>query len=141
MSQPAGTLLIAALFVAQISLSEPRIVAAQPQISGTWRGNSECVVKNSPCQDETNIYRFSEEAAKPGWFSGTGSKVVNGAEVSMGTLDWQYDAKTHILESKNPNGVFHFVVDGDQIEGTLLLSDGTIYRRIHLSKANDIRKN
>jgi len=134
MSRLAGTLLIAAVFVVQITVGKTQIVRVQSRISGTWRGNSECAVKNSPCHDETNVYRFSEVAAQPGWFSGTGSKVVNGKEVSMGTLDWQYDAKSHILESKNPNGVFRFVVGDDKMEGTLLLPDATVYRRIHLTK-------
>src|SRR5215469_6259102 len=134
MSRLAGTLLIAAVFVVQTTVGKTQIVRVQSRISGTWRGNSECAVKNSPCHDETNVYRFSEVAAQPGWFSGTGSKVVNGKEVSMGTLDWQYDAKSHILESKNPNGVFRFVVGDDKMEGTLLLPDATVYRRIHLTK-------
>jgi len=134
MSRLAGTLLIAAVFVVQITVGKTQIVRVQSRISGTWRGNSECAVKNSPCHDETNVYRFSEVAAQPGWFSGTGSKVVNGKEVSMGTLDWQYDAKSHILESKNPNGIFRFVVGDDKMEGTLLLPDATVYRRIHLTK-------
>ena len=130
MSRLSGTLVIFALFVVQIAVC----MTAQAQISGTWRGRSECVVKNRPCHDETNIYRYSEVAAQPGWFSGTGSKVVNGQEISMGTLNWQYDAKSHILESKNPNGLFRFVVDGDKMEGTLVLRDATVYRRIHLAK-------
>lgn len=134
MNRLAGTLLIAAFFVIQIAVDKTQIVGAKSQISGTWRGNSECVVKNGPCHDETNVYRFSEVAAQPDWFSGTGSKVVNGKEVSMGTLNWQYDAKSHILESKNPNGVFRFVVGDDKMEGTLLLPDATVYRRIHLTK-------
>jgi hypothetical protein len=126
--------LIAALFVVPIAVGESQAVGAASQISGAWRGNSECMVKDSPCRDETNVYRFSEVAAQPGRFSGTGSKVVNGKEVSMGTLDWQYDATSRILESRNPNGVFRFVVSGDKMEGTLLLPDATVYRRIHLTK-------
>jgi len=52
----------------------------------------------------------------------------------MGTLDWRYDAQSHILESNNPNGVFRFVVNDDKMEGTLFLRDATAYRRIHLTK-------
>ena len=134
MSRVAVTILISVYFVAQILPGKAQIVSAQSQISGTWRGNSECVLKNSPCHDETNVYRFSEVAARSGWFSGSGSKVINDKEISMGTLDWQYDAKNHILESNNPHGVFRFVVHDDKMEGTLLLPDGTVYRRIHLTK-------
>ena len=118
----------------QIAIGKTQIVNAQSEISGTWRGNSECAIKNSPCRGEENVYRFSEVAGRPGWFSGNGSKVVNGEEVSMGTLNWQYDPKSRLLESKNPNGVFRFVVDDDKMEGTLVLADATVYRRIHLAK-------
>jgi len=134
MSRFSVATLISVFFVAQILPGKAQIAGTQPQISGAWRGHSECVLKNSPCRDETNVYRFSENAARPGWFSGAGSKVVNDREISMGTLDWQYDAKNSILESNNPNGVFRFVVNGDKMEGTLLLPDGTVYRRIHLTK-------
>jgi hypothetical protein len=47
-----------------------RLSVANPQIAGTCWGNSERVLKNGACQDETNVYRFSEVATRPGWFSG-----------------------------------------------------------------------
>ena len=134
MSPFAAATLIAVLFVAPVSDGKAQTVEARSQIAGRWRGNSECVLKNSACRDETNVYRFSEDPARPDWFSGAGSKVVNGNEISMGTLDWHYNAKSGILESNNPNAVFRLVVADNQIEGTLLLSDGTVYRRIHLTK-------
>ena len=134
MSGLAATTVMAVLIVAQVWDGKAQNARAQTQITGTWRGNSECVVKNSACHDETNVYRFSEIAARPGWFSGTGSKMVNGKEISMGTLDWQYDAKSQILKSENPNGALRFVVDHEKMEGTLLLPDATVYRRIHLAK-------
>ena len=134
MSRRAATALIAVLIAAQIRDGKAQNGGGQTQITGTWRGNSDCVLKNSACHDETNVYRFSEIAARPGWFSGTGSKVVNGKEISMGALDWQYDAQSHILRSDNPNGVFRFTVDDEKMEGTLTLSDATVYRRIHLTK-------
>lgn len=135
MTRSMPTTLIALLFGALLPACKAQIAELQSRITGTWQGNSECVVKNSACRDESNVYRFSEISARPGWFSGAGSKVVDGKEISMGTLDWRYDAKKHILESDNPNGVFRLVVDGDRIEGALALPDATIYRRIHLRKA------
>lgn len=133
MSQSVAIAVIALTFIAPVRGGEADI-AGNAQISGTWRGNSECVLKNGPCHDETNVYRFSEITARPGWFSCTGSKIVNGVEIAMGTLDWQYDAKKHVLKSKNPSGTFFLMVDGDKIEGTLVLADATVYRRIHLTK-------
>jgi len=139
---PAGRFVLAALlncFVDSFSLvqapgGEAVIHGSQAQITGTWRGNSECALKNSPCRDEINVYRFSEVAGKPGWFSGIGSKLVNGKEISMGTLDWNYDAEKHILKSENSGATFRLVVDGSRIEGSLTLADNTVYRRIHLKK-------
>jgi hypothetical protein len=133
-SRLAATILIAVLFVAEPPDGGAQILGAQSQITGTWRGTSECVQKESTCHAESNVYRFTELASKPGWFSGTGSKVLNGKEISMGTLEWQYEPKGHILESRNPNGVFRFVISADKIEGTLFLPDSTPYRRIRLTK-------
>jgi hypothetical protein len=135
MSRLAATILTAVLlFVEQVPDGEAQTAGTRSQISGTWRGNSECLLKNSACHDETNVYRFSEASARPNWFSGTGSKVVNGKEISMGRLDWHFNANSDTLESNNPNTVFRFVVAGDKMEGMLLLPDGTVYRRIHLAK-------
>jgi hypothetical protein len=61
-------------------------------IAGTWRGNSVCLVKGSACRDEENVYRFSKPAGKPGVFSGTASKVVDGREIVMGRSDLTWSA-------------------------------------------------
>ena len=108
----------------------------QSQIAGTWRGHSECARKNSPCHDEVNVYRFSEIAGKPGRFSGVGSKIVDGKEIVMGTLEWNYDAEKHSLESENSGGTFRLIVDTAKMDGSLTLPDKTVYRRIHLERQN-----
>jgi hypothetical protein len=101
-------------------------------IVGTWRGNSVCLVKGSACRDEANIYRFSKLAGKSGAFSGTGSKVVEGREILMGSSEWTYDATKHLLESKEP--AIQMVVDRNRMNGELKLADRTAYRRISLKK-------
>jgi len=53
------------------------------RIAGVWRGHSECAVKNSPCHDEVNVYRFSKIAGDANKFSGATSKIVDGKEVVM----------------------------------------------------------
>ena len=103
-------------------------------ISGEWRGNSECAVKDSPCHDEVNVYRFIASADKPGQFEGFGSKIVDGKEVPMGSLQWKYNAPAHALEAGNAGMTFRLVVNGASMEGTLSLPDRTVYRRIHLKK-------
>lgn len=132
--KPGAAIWIAVSFAAVVPGGNAQIAGSQTQVTGTWRGTSECVLKSSPCHDETNVYRFSEIAARPGWFSGDGSKVVNGREISMGALDWQYDAKSQILQSSTPNGTFRLVVHENKMEGSLLLPDGRVYRRIHLTR-------
>jgi hypothetical protein len=133
----ASVTLLASLFCsAQAPADKALTHAIPPQITGTWRGNSECVQKNSPCHDEINIYRFSEIAGKPGWFSGIGSKVVDGKEIVMGTLQWNYDAERHTLESENSGRTFRLTVAGNKMDGSLTSPDNTVYRRIHLEKQN-----
>jgi hypothetical protein len=122
--------------VAQAPNRQAAIDDSQSQIVGTWRGTSECAVKSSPCHDEINVYRFSKVPARPGWFSGTGSKIVDGKEFSMGTLNWTYDAASHTLRSESSSATFQLFVDGNKIDGSLTLSDKTVYRRIHLEKEN-----
>ena len=138
----AGISLLAALLgqfttcccVAQAAGGKSVAHGGPSQIAGVWRGNSVCAVENSPCHDEVNVYRISEVAGKPGMFSVIGSKVVDGKEVVMGTMEWKYDAKTHTLSADMPSGVFRYVVDGDTMEGTLSMRDHTVYRRVHLVK-------
>jgi hypothetical protein len=104
------------------------------QIVGTWRGNSVCMVENSPCRDESNVYHFSEISAKPGSFSVTASKLVDGKEIVMGTSEWKYDSQKHILEGETPGGTFRFTIESNRMEGTLTTKDNVVYRRIHLKK-------
>jgi hypothetical protein len=109
------------------------------QILGTWRGNSVCTVSNSPCHDEVNIYRFSEISGKPSSFSCTASKIVDGKEIVMGSSDWTYDSAKHLLQTTTPNPSIRLTLSttasaAETLDGALTLPDGTIYRRIHLTK-------
>lgn len=102
------------------------------RIVGVWRGHSECAVKNSPCHDEVNVYRFSKVASDANKFSVTASKVVDGKEVVMGSSEWKYDQKKQVVECEKPS--IQLKIDGDKMEGALRLEDGTVYRRIYLKK-------
>ena len=105
-------------------------------VTGAWRGTSECVQEDSACRDEVNVYRFSEISGQPGKFTGAGSKIVDGKEIQIGTLEWTYDPDKHALESQSLHGTFRLIVDGNSMEGTLRLPDNTLYRRIHLRRSN-----
>jgi hypothetical protein len=107
-----------------------------PQISGVWRGKSDCVIKDSPCHDEVNVYRFAQIESKAGHFTCEGSKVVDGKEIPMGALTWRYDTKTHTLESENSGASFRLVVKAGEMDGTVTLPNHILYRRIHLIKEN-----
>lgn len=104
----------------------------RPTIAGVWRGHSECAVKDSPCHDEINVYRFSKDSADPNKFSVKASKVVDGKEVVMGTSEWTYDEKNQVMECEKPS--IRLTIHGDKMEGALTLDDGTVYRRIYLKK-------
>lgn len=108
--------------------------ASDDPIFGIWRGHSTCMVKDSPCHDEINIYRISRLAGKPGLITVTGGKIVDGKEVVMGSGEWKYDMQKHTLDS--PNGDIHLTIEGDKLEGALTLPDHTVYRRIYLKKEN-----
>lgn len=127
-------LLMSFLCFAQGPGGPASIRGAATQVTGEWRGNSECVEKDSPCHDEINVYRFSDDAGKAGWFLGTGNKVVDGKEIAMGTMEWKYDAEKHTLEASNSGTKIQLVLDGNKMEGSLTLRDNRPYRRIHLAK-------
>lgn len=104
------------------------------RIAEVWRGHSECAVKNSPCHDEVNVYRFSKVAGDANKFSVTASKVVDGKEVVMGSSEWKYDEKKQAVECEKPS--IQLTIHGDKMEGALRLEDSTVYRRIYLKKEN-----
>lgn len=103
-------------------------------IVGVWRGRSTCMVRSSPCHDEMNVYRVSAIPAKPGIYSVSANKVVEGKEEVMGTGEWKYDHATHTLVYQFPRGVFRLKIEGDKMAGELKLPDGTLYREIDLKR-------
>jgi hypothetical protein len=128
---PILILLIAFYSAAQANQSKPATDSQSP-IVGVWRGNSTCMVKDSPCHDEVNVYRIAAVTGKPGWVTVVGGKIVNGKEIAMGSFDWKYDERKHTLTS--PDGAFQFTLDADKLEGTLTVNNA-VYRRIHLQRA------
>jgi len=108
--------------------------AGADAVAGVWRGHSVCMVKNSPCHDEVNVYRVSIIREKPGVFFVSGNKVVDSKEEAMGTGEWTYNSGTHLLTYEFPRGLFRLKVEGEKMEGDLKLPDGTLYRQIFLEK-------
>jgi hypothetical protein len=104
-------------------------------VIGTWKGTSECVQSDSRCHDEVNVYRFTQITGKSDAFSGTGSKIVDGKEVDMGTMEWTFNPQYHALEAQVSGNTFRLIVMGNKMEGTLKTANNVTYRRIHLQRA------
>jgi hypothetical protein len=103
---------------------------------GDWRGDSVCVVRDSACRDEDSLYRVAKLAGKPGWFSMKLDKIVDGKPVTMGTVECSYDSAKRALTCEFPRGVFRFTIQAHKMAGTMNLTDGTLWRKITLSKSS-----
>lgn len=106
---------------------------AEAELIGTWKGDSICQVKSSPCNDEKAIYLVSK-AKEAGKFTLDLGKMVNGQPESMTVVDFTYDAQKHTLICEQKYGTWALTVRGDKMEGTLTTPDKVIYRRMTLQK-------
>ena len=120
------------LFIA--AASQLMLAQGKPAIAGIWRGRSSCEQKESACREETVVYRFSPLQDKPGSFSVTADKIVDGKAMNMGSLEFRYVEDRHALVCEYAQGVWQLLVDGEKIEGTLTRSDGSLFRRVTLHK-------
>lgn len=117
-----------------LTLLLPLLVQGADGIAGTWRGESACVAIGTACTPETVVYRFASLPAKPGYFSGSADKIMNGHPINMGTLEFRYDDRQHELTCEYAQGTWRLKVEGNGIEGTLTRSDGTVFRKVILRK-------
>ena len=106
----------------------------KPAIAGIWRGQSSCTQKESACREETVVYRFSPLQDKPGSFSVSADKIVDGKAVNMGILEFRYVEGQQALVCKYAQGVWRLTLDGSKMEGTLTRPDGSLFRRVLLHK-------
>ena len=109
--------------------------ADDSSVAGDWRGNSICVVRESACHDEDSLYHVARLAEKPTWFSMKLDKIVDGKPVTMGTQECNYDSTKKSLVCEFPRCVMRFTIQGDKMEGTMTLTDGTLWRKITLKKS------
>jgi hypothetical protein len=111
--------------------------AAPPDDSvvvGDWRGDSICVVRESACHDEDSLYHVTRLVEKPGWFSMKLDKIVDGKPVTMGTVECSYDSAKQTLSCEFARGAFRFTIQGNKMEGSMTLTDGSLWRKISLKK-------
>jgi hypothetical protein len=140
----ARLLLFAVIFAAVNSFAAAQADARPAQqvpadesgLVGDWRGESVCVVRDSACRDEDSLYHLAKLAGKPGWFSMKLDKIVDGKPVTMGTTECSYDSAKRALTCEFPRGVFRFTIQANKMAGTMSLTDGTLWRKITLSKSS-----
>jgi hypothetical protein len=109
--------------------------SSAPPISdlvGDWTGTSLCQVKPSPCHDEDVIFRFSKPHDDK--ITVQADKIVNGRSVTMGISEWTYDS-TGTLTWRIPRGDWKLIVSDTTMDGTLIVPDNVVFRKIHLKKS------
>jgi hypothetical protein len=103
-------------------------------VAGTWRGESVCAPQPSGCHNETVTYYIKDIPHRSDVVVIQADKIVDGKPITMGTGEWQYDRGRQTLEWRMPQRVWLLNVNGNSIEGTLKLADGTVVRKMTLKK-------
>jgi hypothetical protein len=67
-------------------------------------------------------------------FAMQADKIINERPEYMGTIEFQFDAATGTLAGKYRDSVWKFTLSGRDLEGTLTLADGKLYRKIKVTK-------
>lgn len=117
-----------------VSASQMLFAQGTSAIAGTWRGQSSCEQKQSACREESVVYRFSPLHDKPGSFSVSADRIVDGKPVNMGTLEFRYVDDQRALVCEYAQGVWRLSVNGEKMQGTLTRPDGSLFRRVILRK-------
>ena len=125
-----------AAIVPQLARAQQPAAAAAPADSaqqspvGTWRGTSLCTPRHPACHDETVVYRIRAVGAR---FEISASKIVQGQEEFMGTVQCDYSADTHVLNCPATYGVWNFTMSGQTLTGTLV-ARGELYRNVSVTR-------
>jgi hypothetical protein len=103
-------------------------------VAGTWRGESVCATQASACHNERVIYYVKDVLNRPDRVFIQADKIVDGKPITMGSSEWQYDQTRGTLEWRMPRQVWLLKITDGRMEGTLTLTDGTIFRNMTLEK-------
>jgi hypothetical protein len=106
----------------------------QTSVVGNWYGDSVCQVKNSSCKTEKVVYRIIQTDDNGTKFLMQADKIINEKPEFMGTIEFEFDAAGKTLTGKYRDSVWKFTINDKEMEGTLTLADGTIYRQIKVTK-------
>lgn len=108
------------------------VPAADSSIFGDWTGESICQARDSACHDEKVVYHV-----KPGkqadMVTIDADRITDGKAVDMGALEFTYDKTAQTLVSET-SGHWLFKINWNKMDGTLTLANGTLFRKIALTK-------
>ena len=101
---------------------------------GVWKVTSLCQIKNSQCHDENVVYHISKNSSGDS-YQIDASKIIDGKEDDMGTLNFSFNAQQKILYliDSVQQVKWEFKVTGKEMHGTLI-SRGKLYRIIDLKR-------
>jgi hypothetical protein len=108
--------------------------AEERTLVGDWQGDSICMVRESACRDEKALYHV-KKSDQPGRFLIQADKIVEGKPVNIGSIDCTYSTQSHVLSCDFEKGKLSLKLQGVHLEGSMNLSDGTLWRNITLQKA------
>ena len=126
--------LVAVMLVATCASTPGSATQDESKLLGDWRGDSMCVATGTACRDEKVVYHITKIPSKAGYVLVSADKIVNGAAINMGTLEFSYDPDKQTLACESAQGVWRITVDGNKMKGALTRPDETIFRRVTLKK-------
>ncbi len=120
-------------FILTLLLTLGKVSTAQT-IAGVWKGTSLCQVKNSSCHDESVVYHILKVSSSNS-YQVSASKIIDGKENDMGTLNFTYDPHQKILFliDSVKQVRWEFKLTGNEMHGTLI-SKGNLFRIIDLKR-------
>ena len=95
---------------------------------GRWVGESHCVGPHPACHEEHVIYQV--DSPGPHRFTLDGSRVAGRDTVDMGALSCAGTGGEPAIICHIPSGAWRFSVVQGHLEGSLVLNDSTIVRRV-----------
>ena len=117
-----------------VAQSTKPAAAGDSTIIGDWSGDSICAVRPSACNDEKALYHFRKLGDQPNRLSLQADKIVDGKPVKMGDMECSFAPETHAVTCSTPRLVLHLTLNGNSLDGTMNLTDGTVWRNISLKK-------
>jgi hypothetical protein len=101
--------LVTLILVATFASAPSSAMEDESKLFGNWRGDSLCVATGTACRDEKVVYHIAKIPSKAGYVLVSADKIVNGAAINMGTLEFRYDPNKQALACEYTQGVWLFM--------------------------------